>query len=552
MLIQKITPCENFAIQRQKLEPTFCGKLPRSFPRPKHIKETFAYRMFKQYTPLKINFGEYKIPVHNEAIAQRLKRNYTPENFKTLFNFAKSKGVFNYTLDSHTGFVKTSQINRKENELMSDLIWITDTCHNMPLIKHSDPKSCTKVFNSLTSLYDKQQKNFDYAIANPQKYKENEFYVAKVGVGHAFIPKTKQDHPWFAHTRLESVGMYLQTATELIEKGFNGANYGYKSFKDIPHNVLETMANSVQYLKAINYPQARSCGAWEEQTFINSLTSDTSIINEAFRKILHLVYAPTNNANTIAFRDALIKTTKYGEVFSDKEALIKLLKSGERRIEDTHYHESMHANIKVKPGLEKCLGRKSDAAMAFAPQTETFNTNSAAGNAISKMGVLRQLERDLVRDNGTLRYKGDEYLNLDYHTLTNHWVNNKKRNEAEWFLVSEIAKGYGKVVSELINDIESKGITGQKQKLLSYAIKKETEFINRSYARITPKNSVKSNKYSCPAYKVPEAYEAVTTDKGIKYVPGAHTPLTWAEASLFEASTQFYTNLTKLQKLGLN
>lgn len=547
MQVQKIGSNYNSAYV-SRLEPTFNGRLPKDFYRPKHIKNFFSYKSFVRYSPLKFNFGEYEIPVHNEGIAQKLKRKYTPETFSELFNFAKKKGVFDYTLDPKTGFVKTSQINYKENELMSGLIWTTDTCHNMSLIKHSDPKSCTRVFNSLTGLYDKQQANFDYVIANPQKYVENEFQPSKVGVGHAFIPKTKTDHHWFSRARLESLGMYLQTAADLIGEGFKGAEYGYKHFEDIPQNVINTISNSVKYLKTIDYPHARSCGAWEEHTFINSLTSDTAIINEGFRKLLNLLYSGNPSADIIKLKDAL-KNTKYGAVFDDKKALYDLLRSGERRLEDIHYHESMTAHIKVKPHEEKNLGRKSDAAMAFVPQTETLNDKSAAGDAIAKIGMLRQLERDLVRDNGALRYNKDEYLNLDYHTLSNKWTQNKHKNEAEWFLVSEISKGYGKVAENLMNEIQKNGTNSKIQKLLDYAMKKQTEFINRSYARITPKNAVKSNKYSCPAYKVPEAYEAVTTKHGIKFMPGAHTPLTWAESSLFEASELFLTNLQKFSQL---
>lgn len=530
-------------------EPSFERRLPRSFYRPKHIKENIARRIFTQYRPIQFNFGEYKIPVHNEAIAQRLKRQYTTESFQSLFDFAQRKGVFDYSLNPETGFVKTSQINRRENELMSDLIWVTDTCHNMPLIKHTDPRSCTTVFNSLTNFYEKQQANFDYAIANPDKYVQNEFYVSKVGVGHAFVPKTGKDHHWFTHTRLESLGMYLQTASDLIVNGFKGEKYGYKTVEEIPQNVLETIANSVKYLKTINYPKARSCGAWEEQTFINSLTSDTAILNESFRKILDMMYSPTQNAEMLKLRNKLAKT-KYGDVFNNRTELEKLLKDGIERIEDIHYHESMHANVDVQEEwMKKCLGRGSDAAMAFVPQTETLNSKSITGDTIAKIGMLRKLERNLVKENGAIRYQNDGYLNLDYHTVTDKWNANKKRNEAEWFLVSEISKGYGKIVENLINHIQINGRTDKLNKLLDYAMKKETEFINRSYARITPKKSVKSNFYSCPAYKVPEAYEAVSTPHGIKYVPGAHTPLTWAESSLFEASDLFLTNLQKLTEI---
>ena len=107
------------------------------------------------------------------------------------------------------------------------------------------------------------------------------------------------------------------------------------------------------------------------------------------------------------------------------------------------------------------------------------------------------------------------------------------------------------IAGNLLNHVEKTGeMSGKTQKLLKMAINGETEYINRSYARITPKNMTKSNHYSCPSYRLPEAYEAVTTKNGkIKYVPGAHSPLTWAESSLYKASEQYLSNLEKVEKL---
>ena len=106
----------------------------------------------------------------------------------------------------------------------------------------------------------------------------------------------------------------------------------------------------------------------------------------------------------------------------------------------------------------------------------------------------------------------------------------------------------------LLEYIEKRGnFSEQAKKLLEIALNGQTEYINRSYARITPKKMTKSNGYSCPAFKLPEAYEAVTLKNGlIKYVPGAHTPLTWAESSLYKASNNFLKNLKKIEELGLN
>ena len=85
--------------------------------------------------------------------------------------------------------------------------------------------------------------------------------------------------------------------------------------------------------------------------------------------------------------------------------------------------------------------------------------------------------------------------------------------------------------------------------LLNKALELETEYINRSYARITPEGTTKANGYPCPAFKVPEAYEAVTIMNGeVKFVPGAH-PLTWAESSLKSASDMFLANLKCVESL---
>lgn len=532
----------------------FEARFPNGVKKPRHIKPFAAYRDYAGYHPVTKNFDRYAISIHNEEIRGYLESKYTPETFKRLFDLTKKRGTFDYVMEKN-GFVKTSMINRKENPLMSDLVWITDSCHNMNLVKKQKPEDCTKVLNKLAELYEGQQANFDYTIANPSKYKANTFWggASQIGVGHCFVPQTKQPHKWFAKTRLESIGNYLQTAADLIENGFNGAKYGYKSVNEIPDIVVNSIGNCIKYLKAINYPRARSCGTWEEQTFVNSLTSDTAIINQGMRKILGLMYEPTQSKNLLMLRERVLNS-KNGDIFRDKPALEALIKDGEKRIIELPYMETEKGGYskKVKPFEKKCLERKEDSAMSFMLQTEKLSSDILKDSA-KRLLQLKKLSRSLVGENGARRYNGDEYLNLDYHTLKNPWTENKRKNEAEWFLVSEIADGYGSVAKTLLEYIEKRGnFSEQAKKLLEIALNGQTEYINRSYARITPKRMTKSNGYSCPAYKLPEAYEAVTLKSGlIKYVPGAHTPLTWAESSLYKASNNFLNNLKKVEELGL-
>ena len=259
------------------------------------------------YQPQYKAFSRYCIPVHNKNIMPYLKENYNQDSFKRLFNFAKSKGVFDFELNENTGFVKTSFIQTKENELMSDYIWITDSCANMELLKEYKPEACKKIFNRLSEFYTKEQSNFDETIKNPQLYKENPFFdgTQQHGVAHVFNSKTGEIFPFMPKTRLESLGRYLQCGTELIKNGFKGKEYGYKKNEEIPNTVIESLSSIAAYLKAIHYPTARSCGNWEEQTFVNSLTSDTAIINKGLRDLLDFVYKDTKDTDILEFRKRL-------------------------------------------------------------------------------------------------------------------------------------------------------------------------------------------------------------------------------------------------------
>lgn len=539
----------------KKSQPQFEGRFPNGAKMPKHIKPHIAYQHFAQYCPKIKDFGSYKIPIHNEEISKRLKSSYTSNEFKSLFDFAKQKGTFDYIMEHKTGFVKTSLIHRKENILMSDMIWITDTCNNMELIKSQHPEDCTKVLNKMTDLYEGQKEVFDEIIETPSKYKKSGVHVwqGQKGVGHCFDPKTLKPHHWFPKTRLESVGNYLQQSSDIINTGLEKGKYGYKTSIEIPQTVVDSVANCTKYLKSIHYPTARSCGAWEEHTFAGSLTSDTSICNQGLRMVMNLIYKPTENKELLMLRKRILNS-KHGDVFNDKSSLDSLLKDGEQRISGMPDIETLskpphNASDKITQDYI----RYYDSALAFVPQTEKIDSNDIYRDSAKKLFLLKKLEKNLVRDNGAIRYIGDKYLNLDYHTLKNQWTDNKHKDEAEWFLVSEISSGYGAVAKQLLENIEQKGYCNQKDKKLSnIALKGETEHINRSYARITPKGMTKSNFYSCPSYKVPEAYEAVTTKSGkVKFVPGAHNPLTWAEASLFKASNLYIENLKKSEKLGL-
>lgn len=135
-----------------------------------------------------------------------------------------------------------------------------------------------------------------------------------------------------------------------------------------------------------------------------------------------------------------------------------------------------------------------------------------------------------------------------------------KNTEAEWFMVSDISLGYGKQLAKLLEIYPNNRDNKELKELIKYCLKKEIEYINRGYARITGKNLLKSNGSPCPAFVIPEAYQHVSnlkkdsrgfTGNLATLIPGINTPLIWAVSSLENASNMLLKNLIIYEELGL-
>ena len=536
---------------------SFAGKIPSS-------KQVI--NVFDKYNPVIESFRTYNLKIHNKEIAKKLQENYSSETFSKLFEFAKKKGVFDLNINDSTHYITTSLIDPKENPLMGKLIWVTDSCRFMPVLKDMYPEAAVPLMENMSTFYKKQERNFNKIINNPLEYELNHDWpnTAKNGIGHVFNPNNMTTHKWFAHTRLESPGLYLQAMGELITDGLNGAKYGYKSAEQISQNSIDAIANVTAYLKQIAYPYGKSTGAWEEQTFMITPSSDVAIINEGFRKIINLMYSPTKNPEILKVRQRLLASPN-GKVFADEKGLREMLNVGEYRIrlnslEEVPLHNKKILEMKAKSNevLPEYEERILDGALSFIPHTEKFSADVVddASEIIKRMDLLQTGDYrtpEIVRENGVIRYVGDRYLNMTSGHQVNEANNIGKKTEAQWFMTSDISKSYGIAAKRILDRIEKYGIDDSYTvDLLNKAIRKETEFINRAFARITGKNSYKANGKPCPPYQIPEAYQAVTNSKGeVLFVPGTHTPLGWAQASLYDASKLFSENLARLEKLNL-
>lgn len=493
-----------------------------------------------EYNTVKNNGQPYN--VHNKHIFDRLQPLYTTEEFNELFRFADSKGVFDLNINPKTHYITTSLINPKENPLMGKLVWVTDSCRYMPILKDKYPEAAVPLLENISKFYKQQENNFNRIINDPLRYELNHDWspTSKNGIAHVFNPQNLRAHKWFPRTRLESPALYLQSASDLILEGLNGAEYGYKTADSVSDNTINAISNITTYFNTIQYPYSKSTGAWEEHTFEITTSSDVAIINEGIRKVLNLMYSKTGNPEILKIRERIINSPN-GSIFNDEFQLRQLLKLGEYRIKTNSHQEAPNQ-------------RRFDGALSFIPHTEKFSDNPLknATEIIRRMETLEGKNNipRIVRPNGTIRYIGDRYLNM----TTGHKINSNKLNkntEAQWFMASDISKSYGMAVKCILDALDNKEIKfdDKTKNILTKALLKQTEYINRAYGRITGENILKANGKPCPAFQVPEAYQAVKKSNGeIVFVPGTHTPLGWAQASLYDASKLMLKNIQRIEQ----
>ncbi len=551
------------------------------------------------YKPEIKQLGPIKIPVHNSELGTLLHSEYTEESFSKLFALAKAKGAFREEVDFSTGLVKTAALAEGENPEMLRQ-WVTDSVRCGDLQRYSHPQEYAHALLTLAKFYHQptELRAFDEIIKDPAKYRNG---GVMTGVAHIFNPKTlERDANWFNNKRLESHGLALKALSDnVIDTFIHNKSWGFNSaiFQQPENitNLTETISNLAAYLIAINYPDAPSAGPWEETPFAGGLTWDTEAIRSALASLKDLMFNPSyaNNPNIKEIRKQLQKT-KQQAIWNDPTLLGKSIEEGRQKI--------ISRLVTSKEPIEHPI-RPIDSSLVFVSGSTVILADNLLNDVYNHMLVLTYVENKLVRDNGILRYApftvtlkdGTKQESPDSYLSKNYWIGFDKENklnlewrkllsqfgskdtsdpvvflaraqfatqnsEAEWFMVSDIAYGYAFQVSKILSIItqEQRKATAEEKQLIDFGMKKTTEFINRSFARITDncspkKPCIKSNGKTSKPVAIPEAYEYVSTiDPAVSQnvLPGADTPLAWARASLYRASNQFLANL-KIKEQGL-
>lgn len=508
---------------------------------------------------------DYTLQVFNTTIYRHLKNDYSSQDLVKIMNMLAATPTFQIKSDPHSGLVPTTGMPEGENFEMAARQWVTDTVQAGNIQRTVDNEGWWKAVETLAKFYttDHEQAAFDKAINTPDTYRLG---VPEEGVAHIFFPKTLERDPgWFNNKRLESHALALSAlASKLNDHGCD----------KVSPELLLAIANLTSYLVAIDYASAPSAGCWEETPFPGGLTWDTQAANSALSYILELIKEPKIKEKLAA--------QKHGTIFLHPEKIEEALARGQKRVRETYLAES--------PGH-----REIDSSLAFMSEDPSaVLDDDPLQNVRKHIESLQLLEKHLVRDFGILRYapfkltlkdgstvtSPDSYLNLNYniacdkdghvnlawHDLLKTFGSKDASEpsifaaraslsspdcEAQWFMVSDLARAYTTQIEYLCDLQESP--TPEAQELLKICLAGANRNLNRSLARITPEEGmIKANGEEVEGWAVPEAWQCVSTVDGKKaYLPGLNSPLTWAKASLYAACVQHQRNLARLEQLGL-
>lgn len=472
---------------------------------------------------------------------------YTPATFERLFDRARREGVFAVRVDPATGLVATS--GGAEVAEMAERQWVTDTVRTGELERRFHPEGWRKAVHTLARFYTNptEQAAFDRAIADPRTYREG---GAVEGVAHIFYPRTlERDPAWFNNKRLESHGLAMRAFVDALRAG------------ELEPRVLQALANLAGYFRAIDYPSAPSAGNWEETPFPGGLTWDTEAIRSAYAALRDLLRERPD------VRDRLVAKASW---LADGAELDRLIAAGQERVRRTYLAES--------PGH-----REMDASLVFLATSTVTLDDDPARDVEKFLTMLETVESALVRERGMIRYapftftlqdgtqvkSPDSYLTLNYNVaidptgkLNLEWKKvldafgsqdasepevfaararlSTPQTEAEWFMVSDLARGFVRQATKL----REAGVS--RPDLAERAWAGATRNLNRAYGRLTGPRDTKANGLPAPAWAVPEAWQYVSTMDGRRAtLPGVNTPLTWAQVSLHEASVAFLEELRR-------
>lgn len=517
---------------------------------------------------------------NNAQIAPYLKKDFTFESFKKLFELCSKNGVFDLHFYKSIPYVTLHSAAKHMTRK-----WPRDHCGMIPLIEKKYPHKLwsglcqwAKAYNQPTEI-----RAFERVFKNPTTARNNS------GIAHTFWQKDDgslvRDSKWKMHQRIESHGELLRYMAKYTRSQLSTNN-------DLPEDIVQTLVRLAHYLY-IQGLSPQSCGPWEEIPFQCGINWDNLSVAKAFEEVINLTTElnkyPVILQHFIKFEDDLCRQFNLTPLFSSKQPLQKFICSS--LIQIRHFYlDEFHGHTKRIDSSSVILA--AEAIDLSASQNPLVNIRK-------HLKILKRFEKKLVHEFGAWRYNQfstyvdgksikscDSYLNLNYYILcdkkghlckdkpdlddskkskpndngvshfTQRALRASEKTTAQWGLpLSYAAIAYGKLTSLLL-DIKNNASewTKDEEKLLNLCFNKNQEFIKRTYATISGeypdgKPFLKADGKPIKPFLKPEAYQAITSELNsskFAFIPGVNDHLGWDAAKCYEASELFLQNLQRM------
>lgn len=535
-------------------------------------KEYLALRAYLAFSYDKqvgtLDFGEYKVKVHNPEIKKLIKKDPTEEDIQKIEEFLTQKGIVSIKM-TPTGFTKASDDAEGtgtgyNNIWVRDALWSTLALNNMN--REKDGKT---IILNLSKYFgtEKQLDRINNVIKNPESIKSRNSN-AWSAVHIRFDSETLDDpknpdgsYQGWGHKQNDALGLFI---SEMVDE----ARSGRIKPEDLDDNQWKALILLPLYLKRIEYATFLDSGMWEEEVRTN--TSSIGAVTGSLENLKSILFSEEENPNSQIFKEAFFDHLKQFKSNDLNKLCASLDKKNANDIKSYFNKEDLKVNLdemidkgyktvikQLDAGGEApfekdpVINRKADAALLYLLYPTKLNLPPEY-----KEKILNIVENNLVAESGIKRYKDDAYqcsnywfasfmnMNSDSRinrevlqplTKTNserkNWLaqkqiyipKNVKNFEAQWFFDSWMSKVYGDLFAE----------TGNKKHY-----EKQIQYFNRALGQITGKNMISANGKPAKENQLPESYNVAEFVNKTYTVPSPVSPLTWSKACMLLALDQ--------------
>ena len=286
--------------------------------------------------------------------------------------------------------------SKKDVSTGYNMAWIRDNVYECLGLEKSEKKLVIQTYQAMLDIFLKHENKIDSAILSPPKNKQDYLHA------RYFPNNLEESKEEWGNKQNDMIGAFLFKISDLSQKGF-------KIVRD--ENDIRILQKLVKYLDSISYYRDPDNGMWEENEEIHSSSVGACVAGLKKLKETGFVIEKKSKNNKISKRSDCDDLRK---VVPKEEQMEVLIKNRTKKINIYVPEELIQKGMDTLEVLlpKESVTKKADLALLSLIWPYEIMTKSQAKQ------ILKNVEENLVRERGVIRYSGDRYYN--------------QNGEAEW------------------------------------------------------------------------------------------------------------------------